>query len=109
MTLMILLLGAKVAIAQKAEQNYAMYCGACHGTKITESKLNSLVKKEWKHGSDKTSIMKSITDGISNTQMITWKGVLSTKEIEELTEFILNAQPQKAPIPKRGQRKPNQK
>ncbi|MEZ4902638.1 MAG: cytochrome c [Spirosomataceae bacterium] len=83
------------ANAQTAEQNYTMYCGACHGTKITESKLNSLVKTEWKQGSDKTSIIKSISEGIPNTQMIAWKNVLSAKEIEELAEFILKAQPQK--------------
>lgn len=84
---------SKAAVAQTAEQNYTMYCGACHGAKIQESKLNSLVKKDWKHGGDKASIIKTIKEGIPNTQMISWKAVLSEKEIEALADFILNAQP----------------
>lgn len=85
------------AYSQTAEQNYAMYCSACHGAKLEESKVNSLVKKDWKHGNDKPAIIKTISEGIPNTQMISWKAVLSEKEIEALANYILSFQPKEKP------------
>ncbi|MGR3809741.1 c-type cytochrome [Jiulongibacter sp. NS-SX5] len=79
--------------AQTAEKNYGIYCGVCHGMNMEAGKPNSLIKKDWKYGGSKEALIKTITNGIANTQMIAWEGVIKPEEIEELAAFILASQP----------------
>jgi hypothetical protein len=56
------------------------------------SAATALIKKTWKHGGDRNSILKTIRNGIPGTEMAKWAGTLSAKEIEAVTDFILKAQ-----------------
>jgi hypothetical protein len=53
---------------------------------------SALIKTDWEFGSDKKSLLRSIGKGIPGTTMIGWKGVLSAKQLELLTDYILQAQ-----------------
>lgn len=81
------------AVAQPGADTYTTYCAGCHGNKMQGSAAGSpLITTTWKHGGDRTSLIKSIGDGIAGTTMIKWSNALSAKEIESLADYILNAQ-----------------
>jgi glucose/arabinose dehydrogenase len=79
-------------IAQDGEMIYKNYCGGCHGPNLEGSVSTALIKKTWKHGGDRTSIIKTVSNGIPGTEMAKWSSTLSAKEIEAVTDFIINAQ-----------------
>jgi glucose/arabinose dehydrogenase len=81
-----------MAQTQTGEEIYRSYCGGCHGAQLQGSVSTALIKKTWKHGSDRTSIMKTIRDGVPDTEMAKWGSILSEKQIEAVTDFIIKAQ-----------------
>lgn len=77
--------------AQTGNEVYKTYCAGCHGAQLQGSASTALIKKEWKHGNDRPSMIKTITNGVPGTEMGRWAGVLTPKQIEEVTDFIINA------------------
>jgi mono/diheme cytochrome c family protein len=59
--------------AQSGEKLYKTYCAGCHGEQLQGSSAPALIKNSWKHGGDKTSLIKTITQGVPTTEMIKWK------------------------------------
>lgn len=52
-------------------------CGAyCHSTKNVERDAPSLFDCEWRYGGSEQQIHDSIANGVQNTRMPAWKGVL---------------------------------
>ncbi len=92
--LILFLIGSLTISAQTGEEIYRSYCGGCHGGQLQGSVATALIKTTWKHGSDRNAIIKTITDGVPNTEMAKWGGTLSAKQIEAVTDFILKAQKQ---------------
>jgi glucose/arabinose dehydrogenase len=90
--------------AQLGKQLYTNYCGGCHGAQLQGSRASPLVKKTWMNGGDRNSILKTIRNGIPGTEMAKWEGILSTNEIEAVTDYIINMQAK--PIRKNETRKP---
>lgn len=80
------------SLAQNGQIVYKNYCAGCHGAQLQGSAGPALIKKEWKHGGDRASLLRTIRNGIPSTEMIKFEGVLSAKEIEAVTDFILNVQ-----------------
>lgn len=78
--------------AQSGRDIYRNYCAGCHGAQLQGSTGTALIKNTWKHGGDKKSIINSIRQGIPGTEMAKWEGILSDKQIESVTNFILDAQ-----------------
>lgn len=78
--------------AQTGEEVYRSYCAGCHGGQMQGSVATALIKKDWKHGSDRNSIIKTIRDGVPDTVMAKWGSILSAKQIEAVTDFIIKAQ-----------------
>lgn len=78
--------------AQSGEKLYKTYCAGCHGEQLQGSSAPALIKNSWKHGGDKSSLIKTITQGIPTTEMIKWENTLNAKEIESIADFIVNAQ-----------------
>ncbi|MBI3582181.1 MAG: cytochrome c [Nitrospinae bacterium] len=93
--------GAKAALAETAEANYALYCVQCHGSAGTGKGINApyLAVAPRNHTSDKD--MSSLTDdGIAlaikeggaavskSTQMPAWKSVLTDAEIKDLVAHL---------------------
>ncbi|MEI9920860.1 MAG: PQQ-dependent sugar dehydrogenase [Bacteroidota bacterium] len=80
------------ALAQSGEQVYKNYCTGCHGAQLQGSIATALIKTDWKHGGDRASIIKTIANGVPNTEMAKWSGMLTAKDIEAVTDYILAAQ-----------------
>ncbi len=80
------------SLAQNGQIVYKTYCAGCHGAQLQGSAGPALIKKEWKHGGDRNSLLKTIRNGVPSTEMIKFEGVLSAKEIEAVTDFIVNMQ-----------------
>ena len=78
--------------AQSGDVIYKTHCAGCHGAQLQGSAAPALVKKEWKHGGDRNAILRVIREGIPSTEMMKFDGVLSAKEIEAVTDFVLKAQ-----------------
>ena len=67
------------SFAQTGETVYATYCAGCHGAQLQGSVAPPLIKKDWKHGSDRNSILNTIRNGVPQTEMMKWEGVLSAR------------------------------
>ncbi|WP_077919252.1 PQQ-dependent sugar dehydrogenase [Spirosoma sp. 209] len=72
--------------AKTARENYETYCSSCHGEKV-----EAFVDRQWKHGKEKSDLVKSITGGYPDLGMPAWKGVLTDKEIDEMADLILTS------------------
>ena len=92
--------------AQPGKLVYQNYCGGCHGAQLQGSIASPLIKKTWKYGGDRKSILKTIRNGIPETTMTSWEGTLSAKEIEAVTDYIVSAQAK--PVVKKETEKPLQ-
>jgi glucose/arabinose dehydrogenase len=90
--------------AQTGRQVYESYCAGCHGPQMQGGAASPLVKKEWKHGGNRKSIVNTIRNGIKGTEMASWKGTLSEKQIQAVADFIIAAQ--KKPLAKKEAKKP---
>ncbi len=91
-SVVLLLAAAFHCSAQNGQVVYKNYCAGCHGAQLKGSAGPALIKKEWKHGGDRNSLLRTIRHGIPSTEMMKFEGVLSAKEIEAVTDFILNVQ-----------------
>jgi glucose/arabinose dehydrogenase len=78
--------------AQTGKQLYGSYCAGCHGAQLQGGASSPLVKTEWKHGSTRKSIVNTIRNGIKGTEMASWKGTLSEKQMQAVADFIITAQ-----------------
>lgn len=79
-----------MAMGQQAKDNYLNYCSGCHGQKLEGGRAPSLLITPWKHGESKKAVVKNISKGIPGTEMMGWESMLTTKQIEELTDYILS-------------------
>jgi cytochrome c553 len=98
--LFILLLYGCSASSDRGEKVYKSNCAGCHGAQMQGSKASALVKQTLKYGNDRNSILKTIRDGIPNTEMVKFSASLSNSEIEEVTDYILEVRqsPQAAKV-----------
>ncbi len=76
--------------AQTGRDIYVNYCSACHGQKLEGGRAPSLLDGKWKHGQSKKAINKSITEGIPGTEMMPWKNMLTPRQIELVTDYLLS-------------------
>ena len=88
----LILTHTKVVKAQDARTLYASYCAGCHGASLRGNSATPLIKRTWTYGRGKGQIIRNITYGIAGTEMVSWKGVLSSEQIESLATFIGQAQ-----------------
>lgn len=91
-------------IAQTGKQVYTTYCAGCHGVQLQGGAASPLIKKEWKHGGTKKAIMTTIRNGVKGTEMASWKGTLSEKQMQAVADFIIAAR--KHPVAKNEFNKP---
>ncbi|RZK80948.1 MAG: hypothetical protein EOO92_06340 [Pedobacter sp.] len=95
--------GSQKILAHKLAENAALpskkltpallfqqLCASCHGDKLTGTSVTkAMVGGKFLHGSDRKSIIKNITNGITDKGMPAWNGAISTKDIESLADYIL--------------------
>ena len=75
-----------------AEKTYQTYCAGCHGKNLEGGLATPLVKTTWLYGREPGYIKRSITHGLPGTEMLAWKNVLSSDEISDLVDYIIELQ-----------------
>lgn len=65
---------------------FKQYCAGCHG-----ADANVFVDRQWKHGSTKADIVKSITVGYPDLSMPAWGAVLKPQDVSDMSDYILAA------------------
>jgi len=95
-------------ITEKAgqEEGKAIYdnnCVACHGA-MGEGKVGpNLADGYWIHGGSIQKIFKTVTEGVPEKGMISWKKQLNPLQIQKVSSFILTFQGTNPPNPKEPQ------
>ncbi|CAN5667908.1 cbb3-type cytochrome c oxidase N-terminal domain-containing protein [soil metagenome] len=64
-------------------------CLACHGNLGQGNVGPNLTDEFWLHGGGIKNVFKTITEGVPNKGMISWKTQLAPKQIQEVASFIL--------------------
>jgi glucose/arabinose dehydrogenase len=78
---------------EPVENNYRNYCAGCHG-----DQLEKFADQNWMFANTPEEIAGIIREGEEEMGMPAFKETFSEKEIEELTEFILDAGKNKAKL-----------
>lgn len=68
----------------KTEKIFTQFCSSCHGEKV-----EAFVDRKWKHGNSKAELIKTITNGVLDAGMPSWKASISAKEIDKLADLIV--------------------
>ncbi|MEJ2883290.1 PQQ-dependent sugar dehydrogenase [Pedobacter sp. GR22-6] len=69
---------------------FQQLCASCHGDQLQgTSSAKALAGTKFLYGSDKKSIVASITNGITDKGMPAWKGAVSAEDISKLADFII--------------------
>jgi outer membrane lipoprotein-sorting protein/cytochrome c551/c552 len=77
---------------ERGQEIYSQICMTCHGPNLDGGIGPSLVDAYWKHGDTSEAIMRSITKGITGTEMIAYEYVYSEEDRQAVTDFILDKQ-----------------
>lgn len=71
---------------------YAQYCTACHGANAEGKVGPNLTDEYWLHGGDVKAVFHTVTEGIPEKGMISWKKQLNPLQIQQVTSYVLSLQ-----------------
>jgi outer membrane lipoprotein-sorting protein len=77
---------------KRGHEIYKQLCVNCHGPNLDGGIGPSLVDSYWKNGDSYDAVYRSIAKGINGTEMIAYELVYPEKDLQSLTEFILDKQ-----------------
>jgi hypothetical protein len=80
------------ATIERGQEIYNQICFNCHGPNLDGGIGPNLVDSYWKNGDSHDAIYRSIAKGVSGTEMIAYELVYPEKDLQSLTEFIINKQ-----------------
>lgn len=83
------LLTDPAAIASGSEI-FKKNCVACHGTKAEGLVGPNLTDDFWIHGGGIKNLFKTITNGVPEKGMLSWKTQLKPKEIQEVASYVIS-------------------
>lgn len=89
---MLLALAKDSAESTKASPVFAANCSACHGGQAQGIIGPNLTDAYWIHGGKPVDIYNTITNGVPEKGMLTWKGILTPDQIKHLTAYIISLQ-----------------
>ncbi|MBX7149788.1 c-type cytochrome [bacterium] len=77
---------------EEGKKIFMTNCMACHGDKGQGVIGPNLTDKYWIHGGKPTQIHATVTNGVVEKGMLSWKGVLAPNQIDEVVAFIMTLQ-----------------
>ncbi|NND09161.1 MAG: glucose sorbosone dehydrogenase [Saprospiraceae bacterium] len=81
-----------VAFGQDGKSTFADYCAGCHGAELQGGLAGPLIKTDWNYGRRRGDMIRNVTYGIADTEMIAWGEVLSKEEIRGVVNYIVESQ-----------------
>lgn len=78
-------------------------CASCHGNKGQGGIGPNMTDDYWLHGAGMTNVVHTITNGVPAKGMISWKPILSEKEILQVASYLLTLHGTNPPNPKKPQ------
>ncbi len=82
---------ADAAMIEAGQKTYGRNCVACHGAVGQGNAIGpNLVDNYWLHGGDIKNVFTSISEGIPNKGMISWKSQLSPTDIRDVSIYIIS-------------------
>ncbi len=88
--------GENIQVNEMGKNVYNINCATCHGSNgegdgpaAVGFKPRNFKKDKFKNGATIDGIKKTLAEGIPGTQMIAWKGVLSKKQVNAVSEYVV--------------------
>lgn len=78
-------------------------CIACHGQNGEGTIGPNLTDKYWIHGSNPEQIEHTVTTGVIEKGMASWKGILSPTQIHQVVAYVMSLEGTNPPNPKAPQ------
>lgn len=79
------------ASLKEGKEIYTMYCAACHRADGGGQIGPNLTDDHWILGGDLKSIFKTVTQGGRDGKgMVAWKGVITSKEVQKVSSYIIS-------------------
>lgn len=69
---------------------YTQYCVACHGDQGEGKVGPNLTDEYWLHGGDIKAVFHTITEGVPEKGMISWKNQLNPLQIQQISSYVLS-------------------
>lgn len=82
---------------------YTQNCVACHGEKAEGKVGPNLTDEFWLHGGSAKNIFHTITEGVPEKGMISWKKSLNPIQVQEVLSYIVSLNGTNPPNPKEPQ------
>ena len=67
---------------------YTANCVACHQADMTGLVGPNLIDEEWVHGGTYTDIVRTVTNGVPGTAMISWTSMLGEDKVRDVSAYI---------------------
>ncbi|QIP11626.1 c-type cytochrome [Spirosoma aureum] len=71
---------------------FTQYCVACHGDNAEGKVGPNLTDAYWLHGGDVKAVFHTITEGVPEKGMISWKKQLNPLQVQQVASYILSLQ-----------------
>lgn len=71
---------------------YTQYCTACHGANGEGVVGPNLTDEYWLHGGNMKAVFHTITEGVPDKGMISWKKQLNPLQVQQVASYILSLQ-----------------
>lgn len=72
----------------KGKNTYVTSCAACHGAQGEGGVGPNLTDDYWLHGGSVKDIFRTITNGVPEKGMISWKASLNPTQIQQVTSYV---------------------
>lgn len=90
-----------VAALADGKSTFLNTCASCHRRDGGGDIGPNLTDQYWKHGGDIKNIFKVVKNGVPNTNMVAWGGVMSPSAIRNVASYVLTLQGSNPQNPKK--------
>ena len=92
MVLPVAIFGYLSVFCQDGKATFQAYCAGCHGAEMQGGLAGPLIKTDWIYGRGHGDMIRNVTFGIADTEMIAWGEVLSREQISAVIDFVIESQ-----------------
>lgn len=93
------------AVLEKSKVTFQKLCSPCHGINAQGKVGPNLTDDYWIHGGEFKNVFNTISEGVPEKGMLTWKDQLKPEEIEEIASYVVSIRGTNPATPKPAQGK----